>query len=91
MNRLEAMQIYVRVAELASFTQAADSLGLPKASISTAVKQLETLVGTRLLHRTTRNVQMTQDGVLFYERSKDMLADMEELQALFQQGEGQIS
>ena len=91
MNRLEAMQIYVRVAELASFTQAADSLGLPKASISTAVKQLETLVGTRLLHRTTRNVQMTQDGILFYERSKDMLADMEELQTLFQQGEGQIS
>ncbi|MFZ6813998.1 LysR family transcriptional regulator [Undibacterium sp. Rencai35W] len=91
MNRLEAMQIYVRVAELASFTQAADSLGLPKASISTAIKQLESLLGTRLLNRTTRTVQMTQDGVLFYERSKDMLADMDELQTMFQQGEGEIS
>ncbi|MFZ6843896.1 LysR family transcriptional regulator [Undibacterium sp. RuTC16W] len=91
MNQLEAMQIYVRVAELASFTQAADSLGLPKASISTAIKQLESLLGTRLLNRTTRTVQMTQDGVLFYERSKDMLADMDELQTMFQQGEGEIS
>ena len=91
MNHLEAMQIYVRVAELASFTQAADSLGLPKASVSTAIKQLETLLATRLLHRTTRSVQMTQDGAIFYERSKDMLADMEELKTLFQQGDGEIS
>lgn len=91
MNQLDAMHIYVRVAELASFTQAADRLGLPKASISTAVKQLETLLGTRLLNRTTRTVQMTPDGQLFYERSKDMLADMDELQSLFQQGEADIS
>ena len=44
MNRLEAMQIFARVAELASFTRAAESMGLPKASISTAVQQLETLL-----------------------------------------------
>lgn len=91
MHHVEAMQIFVRVAELASFTQAADSLGLPKASVSTAIKQLEILLATRLLHRTTRSVQMTQDGLIFYERSKDMLADMEELQTLFQQGEREIS
>lgn len=91
MNRLETMQIFVRVAELASFTQAADSMGLPKASISTAVKQLESLLGTRLLHRTTRKVQLTQDGQTFYERSKDLLADMDELQSMFQQGEADIS
>jgi DNA-binding transcriptional LysR family regulator len=91
MNRLEAMQIFVRVAELASFTQAADSLGLPKASISTAVKQLESLLGARLLHRTTRKVQLTQDGLTFYERSKDLLTDMDELQSMFQHGEAAIS
>ena len=87
MNRLEAMQIYARVAELASFTQAADSLGLPKASVSTGVRQLEAELGTRLLHRTTRKVQMTQDGQAFYERCKDLLADLDELQSMFQQGE----
>jgi DNA-binding transcriptional LysR family regulator len=85
------MQIFVRVAELGSFTQAADSLGLPKASISTAVKQLEGLLGTRLLHRTTRKVQLTQDGQTVYERSKDLLADIDELQSMFQHGEAAIS
>lgn len=71
------------VAELASFTQAADVLSLPKASVSTAVQQLESDLGTRLLHRTTRRVQMTQDGQVFYERCRDLLADMDELQGLF--------
>ena len=66
MNQLEAMQIFVRVAELGSFTQAADSMGLPKARVSDSVQQLEALLGTRLLHRTTRKVQMTQDGQVVY-------------------------
>lgn len=87
MNQLEAMQIFIRVAELASFTRAADSLGIPKASASTAVQQLETTLGARLLHRTTRKVQMTHDGQAFYERSKDLLTDVDELQSMFQQGE----
>jgi DNA-binding transcriptional LysR family regulator len=85
MDRLNAMQIFVRVAELASFTKAADSLGMPKASISTSVQQLESLLGTRLLHRTTRRVQTTQDGQILYERCKDLLSDVDELESLFQQ------
>jgi DNA-binding transcriptional LysR family regulator len=84
-NRLDAMQIFVRVAELSSFTRAAESLGLPKASMTAAVQKLEKLVGARLLHRTTRRVQLTQDGRAFYERCKDVLADMDELQSMFQQ------
>lgn len=80
---LDAMQVFVRVAELASFTQAAQALGLPKASVSAAVQRLEGQLGTRLLHRTTRRVQVTQDGQVFYERCRDLLADAEELQALF--------
>jgi DNA-binding transcriptional LysR family regulator len=84
MDQLERLQIFHRVAELASFSQAAASLGLPKASTSIAVQQLETQLGARLLHRTTRRVQLTQDGQAFYERSKDLLADMDELQAMFQ-------
>jgi len=81
------MQIFIRVAELASFPRAADSLGIPKASASTAVQQLEATLGARLLHRTTRKVQMTHDGHAFYERSKDLLTDVDELQSMFQQGE----
>ena len=50
-----------------------------------AVQQLETMLGTRLLHRTTRKVQLTQDGQAFYERCQDLLADMDELQTMFRQ------
>jgi DNA-binding transcriptional LysR family regulator len=82
------MQIFARVAELSSFTQAAQVLGLPKASASLAVQQLEAHLGTRLLHRTTRRVQLTQDGQVFYERCKDLLDDVDELQAMFQQPDG---
>lgn len=90
MNPLDTMQAFVRVAELASFTQAAQSLGLPKASVSTSVAKLESQLGTRLLHRTTRRVQMTQDGQAFYERCKDLMADMDELQAMFQPGDAEL-
>jgi DNA-binding transcriptional LysR family regulator len=82
----EQLQLFVRVAELGSFTRAADSLGIPKGGASTAVQELESALGTRLLHRTTRKVELTQDGRAFYERCKDLLADMDELAAMFQQG-----
>ena len=88
MNQLDAMTAFVRVAELGSFTQAAESLGLSKAHVTATVQRLEALVGTRLLHRTTRRVQLTQDGQDFHERCRDLLADMEELRTLFQRGEG---
>lgn len=88
MSPFDRMHIFARVAELASFTQAAEALGIPKASASTAVQQLETQLGTRLLHRTTRCVQLTQDGQAYYERCKDLLADVDELQSMFQHAEG---
>lgn len=90
MNQLDAMRVYLRVAELASFTEAADSLGLAKANVSSAVQQLEAMLGTRLLHRTTRRVQMTHDGQAFYERSKDLLADFDELNTLFNSQQRQL-
>ena len=83
MHSVESMHIFIRVAELASFTHTATSMGLPKASISTAVQQLEGELGTRLLHRTTRKVELTQDGQVFYERCKDLLADFDDLQGMF--------
>lgn len=84
MSFLDHMLVFSRVAELSSFTQAADGLGLPKASVSNAVQQLENRLGVRLLHRTTRKVVLTHDGQAFYERCKDALSDMDELQTMFQ-------
>ena len=85
MGFTDHLHIFARVAELTSFTQAADQLNVPKASVSYAVQQLENRLGVRLLHRTTRKVTLTQDGLVFYERCKDTLADLDELQSLFQQ------
>lgn len=84
MSFLDHVKIFTKVAELSSFSQAAATLGLPKASVSTAVQQLENRLGTQLLHRTTRKVHLTHDGQVFYERGLDALADMDELQSLFQ-------
>lgn len=86
MHPIETMQIFARVAELGSFTRAAEALGEPKASVSTAIQQLEQRLGARLLNRTTRKVQLTQDGRAFYERCKDLLADYDEVENLFAQG-----
>lgn len=91
MNDIESMQIFVRVAELASFTQAAKQLGLPNATVSSAVQQLERTLGTRLLHRTTRKVQMTQDGQVFYTQGKDLLEDFNELKSMFRGKESELS
>lgn len=87
MNRLEATRVFVRVAEQASFTRAAETLGLRKTSVSHAVRALEDALGTRLLHRTTRRVRLTQDGAVYYERARELLTEFDELESLFQRSE----
>jgi DNA-binding transcriptional LysR family regulator len=87
MDPVERMRVFLRVAELTSFTQAAATLGLPKASVSTAVADLEAELGTRLLHRTTRRVQLTQDGQVFSKRARELVSDLDELTSHFQDGE----
>ncbi|MEG3133608.1 LysR family transcriptional regulator [Rouxiella sp. T17] len=84
MDKIQSMQVFVRVAELNNFTRAAESLGLPKGSVSRLVQQLEARMSARLLHRSTRRVQLTQDGQVFYERCKELLANMDELESMFQ-------
>src|SRR5271156_3527119 len=69
MQNLEPLLIFITVAEMGSFTHAADSLGIQKGRASTAVRKLEEDVGARLLHRTTRSVQLTEDGRVFHARA----------------------
>jgi len=84
MDKIYAMQLFLCVAERESFTRAAESLGIPKGTISRQIQALESLLGTRLLYRTTRRVQLTQDGMIYYERARDLLANLDELDGLFQ-------
>ncbi|GGD30059.1 MULTISPECIES: LysR family transcriptional regulator [Franconibacter] len=83
MDKIHAMQLFVRVAELESFSRAAETLGLPRGSVSRQIQALEATLGARLLHRTTRRVQLTQDGMVYYERARDLLANLDELDSLF--------
>ena len=83
MDRIDLFRIFARVVECSSFTRAADTLGLPRSSVSSAVSELEQRIGARLLHRTTRKVSPTQDGAAFYERCLRLIADVEETEGLF--------
>src|SRR5580698_7725927 len=80
---LHELRIFATVAQLASFSRAAEQLGLAKGRVSTAVRQLEAGVGTRLLQRTTRSVRLTPDGERFLDRCKELLTEAEQLQAMF--------
>lgn len=88
MDLLDAMTVFARVAETASFTGAAQVLGRPKTSVSLSVQRLEEALGTRLLHRTTRRVRLTHDGQALYQRGLDLLADADELRTLFRPADG---
>lgn len=81
---LDALRIFIKVAELGSFTRAAEQLGLAKPRVSTAVQGLEAQLGARLLHRTTRSVRLTPDGEQVVELAGRLLADADELQTLFE-------
>lgn len=91
MDRVDQFRVFVRVAEMGSFVKAAHALDLPPASVSAAIQQLETAVGARLLHRTTRRVQLTTDGALLLERVRPLLAEVEALDRLFLGGEPGVS
>lgn len=81
---LDALRVFVRVAELKSFTQAADQLGMPKARASAHVQKLEAALGTQLLQRTTRLVRPTAEGEHLLRRARSFLAEADEIGSLFQ-------
>ncbi|HET6148886.1 MAG TPA: LysR family transcriptional regulator [Polyangia bacterium] len=86
MDRLRAMRVFARVAELGSFARAADALALSPARVSEAVAGLERALGARLLHRTTRRQALSDDGRSFYERAARIVADVDEAEALVKGG-----
>jgi DNA-binding transcriptional LysR family regulator len=83
MDRFEAMRVFARVAERRSFTLAAQDLGLPRSTVTDAVKQLEARLGVRLLERTTRHVSPTLDGEAYHRRCLALIADLEDAEAAF--------
>lgn len=81
MDRFLEMQTFAAVVDAGSFVKAADALGMSKAAMSRHVNDLEARLGVRLLHRTTRRLSLTEDGEVFYARSKELLAGVDEAEA----------
>jgi DNA-binding transcriptional LysR family regulator len=77
------MRVFTRVVERRSFTHAADDLGLPRSTVTDAVKHLEARLGVRLLERTTRQVRPTLDGEAYHRRCLSLIADLEEAESAF--------
>ena len=83
MDRFDAMRVFSRVVERRSFTAAAEDTGLPRSTVTDAVKQLEARLGVRLLQRTTRHVSPTLDGEAYYQRCLTILSDIEDAEGAF--------
>jgi DNA-binding transcriptional LysR family regulator len=80
---LESLRVFVKVAELGSFTRAGEQLRLSKARVSIRVRELEAAIGSRLLHRSTRTVRLTTDGEQFLLRAKRLVGEADELASMF--------
>ncbi|WP_207265921.1 LysR family transcriptional regulator [Pseudomonas sp. GW101-3H06] len=78
MDRFDAMQAFARVVEAGSFTKAAETLHMSKTSVTQLVQQLEARLRVKLLNRTTRKVNVTADGAVYYERVVRLLADLDD-------------
>lgn len=77
------MRVYTRVVERRSFTLAAGDLGLPRSTVTDAVKALEARLGVKLLERTTRTVRPTLDGEAYYRRCVALIAEVEDAEGAF--------
>ncbi|WP_207483166.1 LysR family transcriptional regulator [Arenibaculum pallidiluteum] len=83
MDKLHAMRVFIRVVEANSFSKAADTLGLPRASVTTTIQNLEASLGVRLLQRTTRRLSLTMEGAAYFEGASRILSELEEVEAAF--------
>jgi DNA-binding transcriptional LysR family regulator len=86
-NRSGEMEVFVRAVELGGFTAAAHACRMTPSAVSKLVARLETRLGTRLVNRSTRKLQLTPEGCAFYERSITILADIAEAERYASAGE----
>ena len=77
------MRVFTRVLERRSFTLAAEDLGIPRSTVTDAIKQLEKRLGAQLFVRTTRHVNPTLDGQAYYHRCIEIIASVEDAEGAF--------
>ncbi len=82
MDTLAALRVFTKVVEQGSFAKAAEHLDMSTSAVSRLLAQLEAHLDARLLNRTTRRLSLTESGEAFFERSVQLLSDLEEAEAL---------
>jgi len=82
MDQLLALRVFLRIAETGGFSKAADLMNIPRPTVTKLVQDLERHLGTKLLRRTTRKVQVTAEGAAYYERALRVVAEVEEMDQL---------
>ena len=85
MDRIAAMNAFVRVVEAGSFAKAADSLDIPRPTLTRLIQALEDELRVRLLQRTTRTLTVTSEGAIYYERIVRLLADLDDIESTTKQ------
>jgi DNA-binding transcriptional LysR family regulator len=83
MDLLQSMRLFVRIVERGSFSEAANDIGIPRATATNAIKALERRLGVRLLQRTTRHVAPTAEGETYAQRCRALLSDLEAMEDEF--------
>jgi DNA-binding transcriptional LysR family regulator len=81
MDQIQSIRVFARVVEAGTFTRAAESLDLPKGTVTKLVQHLESRLKVKLLNRTTRRVTVTPDGAAYYERTVRVLNDLDDIEA----------
>ncbi|MCJ8294232.1 MAG: LysR family transcriptional regulator [Colwellia sp.] len=84
MDKLRAIQLFVRLADLGSFTRVAEQVNSSKSMISKEISRLESDLGARLLHRSTRNVQLTHVGEGYLQRAREILTKLDDADSFVQ-------
>jgi DNA-binding transcriptional LysR family regulator len=88
MDHLQAIRIFARVVETGGFGRAALSLNMPNATVSKWIRSLEEHLGVRLLERNTRTVSVTTDGAAYYERTRHLLMELDDIEATLGRSQG---
>lgn len=81
MDKLDAMQAFVRVVDAGTFTRAADLMNAPKSAVTRQIQALELLLGVKLLHRTSRRLSLTEAGSHYYRGALNLLAQVNNLES----------
>ena len=84
MDKLRAIKLFVRLADLGSFTRVAEQVNSSKSMISKEISRLEDDLGARLLHRSTRNVQLTHAGEGYLQRAREILSKLDDADSFVQ-------